>query len=236
MALEMAREKAMTVDDRINRAQSSLIATKPGAVPPHNDLGGHLPFGGTMKGGTAGNSAFGKRKIVTSDADPNPQACMLNYPPQPTEMNLKIWKDNCAPPPPARRRAAHQNSPLTTHPRPPADSSNMFFDPAAEDRRFTSTNHVTWGHIRDDQPSCLAEAKRSLGDLRQTMGSRSTPKPAYYPPDERVNKPVEASAVYKWEWPAHKTRPGWGRSIAQEPRKEMEFIEEYDLRPPWLKY
>ena len=97
MALEMAREKAMTVDDRINRAQSSLIATKPGAVPPHNDLGGHLPFGGTMKGGTAGTSAFGKRKIVTSDADPNPQACMLNYPPQPTEMNLKIWKDNCAP-------------------------------------------------------------------------------------------------------------------------------------------
>ena len=115
MALEMAREKAMTVDDRINRAQSSLIATKPGAVPPHFDQGGHLPFGGTMKGGTAGNSAFGKRKIVTSDADPNPQACMLNYPPQPTEMNLKIWKDNCAP---RRRRLCrnpHQRPPLTTH-------------------------------------------------------------------------------------------------------------------------
>ena len=141
-----------------------------------------------------------------------------------------------------RRRLAAQPAsraapPLTARPaRRRADSSNMFFDPAAEDRRFTSTNHVTWGHIRDDQPSCLAEAKRSLGDLRQTMGSRSTPQPAYYPPDERVNKPVEASAVYKWEWPAHKTRPGWGRSIAQEPRKEMEFIEEYDLRPPWLKY
>ena len=53
---------------------------------------------------------------------------------------------------------------------------------------------------------------------------------------EATPRPVEASAVYKWEWPAHKTRPGWGRSIAQEPRKEMEFIEEYDLRPPWLKY
>jgi hypothetical protein len=115
MALEMAREKAMTVDDRINRAQSSLIATKPGAVPPHNDLGGHLPFGGTMKGGTAGNSAFGKRKIVTSDADPNPQACMLNYPPQPTEMNLKIWKDNCAPPP-----AAPSLPHINIHHSPPA--------------------------------------------------------------------------------------------------------------------
>ena len=114
MALEMAREKAMTVDDRINRAQSSLIATKPGAVPPHFDQGGHLPFGGTMKGGTAGNSAFGKRKIVTSDADPNPQACMLNYPPQPTEMNLKIWKDNCAPPPARLCRNPHRRPPLTT--------------------------------------------------------------------------------------------------------------------------
>ena len=44
MALEMAREKAMTVDDRINRAQSSLIATKPGAVPPHNDLAATFPL------------------------------------------------------------------------------------------------------------------------------------------------------------------------------------------------
>ena len=101
MALEMAREKAMTVDDRINRAQSSLIATKPGAVPPHFDQGGHLPFGGTMKGGTAGNSAFGKRKIVTSDADPNPQSLLLNFPPQPSLANIQCWEKNCAP---ARRR------------------------------------------------------------------------------------------------------------------------------------
>ena len=142
MALEMAREKAMTVDDRINRAQSSLIATKPGAVPPHNDLGGHLPFGGTMKGGTAGNSAFGKRKIVTSDADPNPQACMLNYPPQPTEMNLKIWKDNCAPPPPARRRAAappaHHSPPTRARPQTRATCSSTRRPRTAASRRRTT--------------------------------------------------------------------------------------------------
>ena len=140
MALEMAREKAMTVDDRINRAQSSLIATKPGAVPPHNDLGGHLPFGGTMKGGTAGNSAFGKRKIVTSDADPNPQACMLNYPPQPTEMNLKIWKDNCAPPPPcaATRINAHHSPPARARPQTRATCSSTRRPRTAASRRRTT--------------------------------------------------------------------------------------------------
>ena len=82
----------------------------------------------------------------------------------------------------------------------------MFFDPAAEDRRFTSTNHVTWGHIRDDQPSCLAEAKRSLGDLRQTMGSRSTPKPAYY---HTTSASTNRRGVGRLRWgDAHKTRPG----------------------------
>ena len=69
-----------SVDAMIAEAESKIIATTPGTVPPHLDDGGHLPFGGTL-GGTRGPSLFGKRKIVTSDADPNPQALLLNFPP-----------------------------------------------------------------------------------------------------------------------------------------------------------
>ena len=76
---------ACTNDDAIiAKAEASLISTKPGAVPPHLDVGGHLPFGGTTHNGTGGRSAFGKRKIVTSaGTGNNPRALLLNYPPPP---------------------------------------------------------------------------------------------------------------------------------------------------------
>ena len=89
-----------SVDEIIAEAESKIIAATPGTVPPHLDDGGHIPFGGTL-GGTRGPSLFGKRKIVTSDADPNPQALLLNYPPKPTAENIRCWERNCAPPQPA---------------------------------------------------------------------------------------------------------------------------------------
>jgi len=58
---------AQPMSARILEAERLLIAAAPGAIPPHLDAGGHLPFGGTLNGGTSGKSAFGKRKIVTSD-------------------------------------------------------------------------------------------------------------------------------------------------------------------------
>ena len=105
-----------------------------------------------MKGGTAGNSAFGKRKIVTSDADPNPQACMLNYPPQPTEMNLKIWKDNCAPRRRTRRAAA-----------------------TAHESRRSSSSHRRAPPSAPALPTTASDAKKRLdanGRLRQQFGRR----------------------------------------------------------------
>ena len=85
-----------TDDDAIiEKAEASLISTKPGAVPPHLDIGGHLPFGGTTHNGTGGRSAFGKRKIVTSaGTGNNPRALLLNYPPPPTEANIRCWEVN----------------------------------------------------------------------------------------------------------------------------------------------
>lgn len=81
----------------IEQAESQLISTTPGAVPPHLDDGGHLPFGGLI-GGTRGPSAFGKRKMTRANAIGNPQALLLNYPPEDTEATLKCWERNCARP------------------------------------------------------------------------------------------------------------------------------------------
>merc|ERR1719454_2514119 len=77
----------------IEEAESKLISTTPGAVPPHLDDGGHLPFGGTI-GDTRGPSAFGKRKMTRANAIGNPQALLLNYPPENTEAKLKGWARN----------------------------------------------------------------------------------------------------------------------------------------------
>ena len=79
----------------IEQAEGQLISTTPGAVPPHADDGGHLPFGGLI-GGTRGPSAFGKRKMTRANAIGNPQALLLNYPPEDTEATLKCWERNCA--------------------------------------------------------------------------------------------------------------------------------------------
>ena len=79
----------------IEHAESNLISTTPGAVPPHLDDGGHLPFGGLI-GDTRGPSAFGKRKMTRANAIGNPQALLLNYPPEDTEATLKCWERNCA--------------------------------------------------------------------------------------------------------------------------------------------
>ena len=129
-----------SIDEMIANAEKNIIASSAGAVPPHMDDGGHLPFGGSI-GGTRGPSLFGKRKIVTSDADPNPQACMLNYPPQPTEMNLKIWKDNCAP----RRRPVavphiniHHSPPTHARPQTRATCSSTRRPRTAASRRRTT--------------------------------------------------------------------------------------------------
>ena len=106
----------------IATAEGNLISTTPGAVPPHLDDGGHLPFGGTV-GDTRGPSAFGKRKMTRANAIGNPQALLLNYPPEDTEATLKCWERNCAPPP-FFSRASHLTPPsphpaLTPDARPP---------------------------------------------------------------------------------------------------------------------
>ena len=41
------------VQKLIEKSEGNLISTTPGAVPPHLDDGGHLPFGG-IDGGTRG--------------------------------------------------------------------------------------------------------------------------------------------------------------------------------------
>ena len=79
----------------IATAEGNLISTTPGAVPPHLDDGGHLPFGG-IDGGTRGRSAFGKRKMTRENAIGNPQALLLNYAPEETAATLAMWARNCA--------------------------------------------------------------------------------------------------------------------------------------------
>ena len=62
-------------------------------MPPHFDDGGHLPFGGTI-GNTRGPSAFGRRKATRANAIGNPQALLLNYPPENGPAQLACWERN----------------------------------------------------------------------------------------------------------------------------------------------
>ena len=56
-ARTMGMPEKDAITQMIESAEANLISTTPGAVPPHVDDGGHLPFGGQV-GGTRGPSAF----------------------------------------------------------------------------------------------------------------------------------------------------------------------------------
>lgn len=190
----------------IEESESNLISTTPGAVPPHMDDGGHLPFGGTV-GGTRGPSVFGKRKLTRANAIGNPQALLLNYPPEPTNANYSNWERNY--------------------------KSSMYEDPSAESERLISSNITSFGAPM--HPSYLASANRTYGNLRRTACTRPTPSPAFYPP-ERGTTPAEAEAAkYTWSWP-ERTKREVAPFIKRPERVAQSFLEEYELRPPWLKY
>lgn len=143
MSRMLSSKKTMEEIDRlVQGAEMNLISTTPGAVPPHVDDGGHLPFGGTI-GGTRGPSAFGKRKLTTANALGNPQALLLNYPPEPTKANLTCWERNCAPPAPGigRRR------------------------PSAGHAILPSSHPALWGAL-PDAPHATAESLLPLSPAR----------------------------------------------------------------------
>ena len=196
-----------SIDEMIRLAESKVISTTPGNVPPHLDDGGHLPFGGSL-GGTRGKSLFGKRKIVTADGDPNPQALLLNFPPRASAENIRVWERNYR--------------------------SNMYEDPTAEAVRFQSTYHLAFGP--PDAPSCLAEAHRSFGNLRQTANTRPCPSPAYYPVERPGVVVPPEKCDYEWHWPERKVRSPPAMIKRPEAVTFTDFLQEYDLRPPWLKY
>ena len=201
---------ACTNDDAIiAKAEASLISTKPGAVPPHLDVGGHLPFGGTTHNGTGGRSAFGKRKIVTSaGTGNNPRALLLNYPPPSTEANIRCWEVNY--------------------------KSSVYQDPVAEIGRHTTSNQTAFGAVRQGT-SCLADANRTYGDVRQSDRTRPTPSPAFEPPERTAVVPEE-QAEYRWHWPERTEREPPPRLVRPTKVTHKDFYEEYQARPPWLKY
>ena len=46
---------------------------------------------------------------------------------------------------------------------------------------------------------------------------------------------MEAAASFNWVWPERKPRPA-APQIKRPAKVEQSFLEEYELRPPWLKY
>jgi len=194
------------IDILIESAEINLISTTPGAVPPHVDDGGHLPFGGTI-GGTRGPSAFGKRKLTTANALGNPQALLLNYPPEPTVANLSCWKRNY--------------------------KSSIYEDPTVEHERLISSNHSFYGTPKEE--SYLADANRTWGNLRQTSCTRPTPAPKFYPPVRDHTPTAPDSLQFTWKWPERQKREP-APTISRPEKVVHSFLEEYELRPPWLKY
>ena len=198
--------RALEITKMVESAEANLISTTPGAVPPHMDDGGHLPFGGTI-GDTRGPSAFGKRKMTRANAIGNPQALLLNYPPENTEATLRCWERNY--------------------------KSSVYEDPTAEDLRHTSSNMIAFGD--PPKPSDLAAANQTWGNLRRTAFTRPAPVPSFYPPDRGATQAQVAAADYNWKWPEMEARKA-APQIKRPDKVEQSFLEEYELRPPWLKY
>jgi len=190
----------------IEQSEAKLISTTPGAVPPHFDDGGHLPFGGTI-GNTRGPSAFGKRKMTRANALGNPQALLLNYPPENNEATLKCWERNY--------------------------KSSIYEDPSAEATRLITTINLTYGY--PDQPSYLVSANQTWGNLRRTASTRPTPAPPFYPPMRDATAEQIDAASYTWKWPERQARAP-APQIARPEKVTSDFLQEYELRPPWMKY
>jgi len=202
----MSSPPADAITELIEAAEASLISTTPGAVPPHLDDGGHLPFGG-MIGDTRGPSSFGKRKMTRANAIGNPQALLLNYPPENTEEKLKGWARNY--------------------------KSSIYMDPAAEADRLNTSNYITYGAPLEE--SYLASANRTWGNLRRTACTRPTPAPAFYPPPRDATAEQIAKSDFVWKWPERAERQP-PPQIKRPEKVTQSFLEEYELRPPWLKY
>jgi hypothetical protein len=202
----MAPPERDAITEMIEKAEANLISTTPGAVPPHVDDGGHLPFGGQI-GGTRGPSAFGKRKMTRANAIGNPQALLLNYPPENTESTLRCWERNY--------------------------KSSIYEDPTAEAGRLQTSNYQSFGVPLE--PSYLAASQRTWGNLRQTAFTRPTPSPAFYPPERGASAEMVDAAGYTWQWPEREKRAP-APQIKRPEKVTQSFLEEYELRPPWLKY
>ena len=192
----------------IDLAESRLISTTPGSVPPHFDDGGHLPFGGTI-GNTRGPSAFGRRKATRANAIGNPQALLLNFPPQNGPAQLACWERNY--------------------------KSSIYMDPSAEGERLNTTNWTVGLQGKPTEPSYLALAQQTWGNLRQTACTRPTVAPAFIPPKRDATAEQIAAASYSWKWPEREQRPA-APQIKRPEQLTQSFLEEYEQRPPWLKY
>jgi hypothetical protein len=123
--------------------------------------------------------------------------------------------------------------PTRVRPLPCADKSSIYMDPAAASDRLNTSHYLTFG--KPQQPSYLAESNRTWGNLRRTACTRPTPSPAFYPPDRNATVAQIGAADYNWKWPVREKRAA-APQIQRPEKVEQSFLEEYELRPPWLKY
>ena len=106
-------------------------------------------------------------------------------------------------------------------------------DPSAESVRLNTSNFLSFGPPKE--PSYLASKNQTWGNLRQTAFTRPQPSPAFYPPERNASADDIEKAKYSWEWPERPERKA-APQIKKAAKVEQSFLEEYELRPPWLKY
>mmetsp|Transcript_7610 Transcript_7610/g.22685 ORF Transcript_7610/g.22685 Transcript_7610/m.22685 type:complete len:199 (-) Transcript_7610:346-942(-) len=98
---------------------------------------------------------------------------------------------------------------------------------------FMTTSQSQFG-VPSYRESDLAARNYSHGDLRQQAFTRPQPQISYYPP-AREGEASQEDASYEWSWPERPVRTN-PPQLPKAERHESSFIEEYNLRPPWLKY
>ena len=65
--------------------------------------------------------------------------------------------------------------------------------------------------------------------------TRPTPSPHFYPPPRDATAEQVEAAKYTWSWPEREKRAA-APQIKRPEKIAQSFLEEYEIRPPWLKY
>mgnify|MGYP001271322546 FL=1 len=128
---------------------------------------------------------------------------------------------------------------MLNYPPPPTEMALKYWDrnykssiaiAMGDEDNYESSSRDFFGKPKEE--SYLAAHNYTHGDLR--MNSFTRPQGVPFFPTERGEDAPEPEQI-GWEWPQREVRKAQPR-LKRPVKLERSFLEEYEARPPWLKY